>query len=166
MTDAEEQYPDRDPQLIYEIARDHLLSQLDFVDAVDNKIATFLVLGSGLVGILATIFALRPQAFNVWAAFALSIAGVAYVALSVASVWSYWLRSWYIGPGLREVWADHYSHQERELKWRAAAAYLGYYEENTKIYTNKTRAMKLSLACVIIETLALTAGLSLVAAEA
>ena len=55
-------YPDGDPHLVYEVARDYLTAQLSFVDALDAKLGVFFTGASGLLGVAAAILALAPPA--------------------------------------------------------------------------------------------------------
>jgi hypothetical protein len=156
-------YPNRNPDLMYEVARDHLTGQLAAADAADAKLGMLVGWGSAAPGIFAAVLALRPTAFHAVETLLLVGTGVAYLILAVIVYLALSRKKWGLGPNLRQVWRDHLGKDERRLKWDVAADYLGYYEANKPKYDGKVTALRWSLALVFVESSALVLGLVLVA---
>ncbi len=57
-------YPDKDPEVLYDLALTRLERQLASADAIDVKLGIFFAGGTALIGILAAAFALNPKAFR------------------------------------------------------------------------------------------------------
>jgi len=153
------EYPDASADLMLSIARERLERQLSFLDALDNKLATLFAAGSGLLGILAAILALRPSEAEPggWTAFAV----IAYHGISQLGP-----RPFDTGVDIDILWRDHFQQDERLLAWETAVSYLSYYDQNMPKYSAKLAALRWALKALIIETGALLAGLSFVAARA
>lgn len=164
-------YPDRDPQMFYELARDRLANQLATIDALDSKIGLLFTLGSGLLGILAAVFALRAstsdETIGTSAVLVVVAAACAYVVVSFFGVKAYLARSWRVGPDLSQVWADQWtSEDDAVLRWEVANAIWSDYEANRDDVTTKTKALLWIFAGVIVESLLLALALALVAGAA
>ena len=159
-------YPDRDPQLFYELAKDRLATQLGIIDAVNNKIGLLVSLASALMGILVAVFALRANAFGAAEYAVISISGLLYLIVATTSAYAYFSRSWEIGPGLRQIWDSLWNPSEDDnlLKWKVARDFWGNYEKNLPTQNLKATLLPWILLGVIAQTLTLAAALGLVAA--
>lgn len=73
-------YPDRDPQLFYELTRDRLASQLILLSALEQKIGLLIGLSSALLGILAAGFALSGSLGGLGILLLLAVSAVYVVA--------------------------------------------------------------------------------------
>jgi hypothetical protein len=159
-------YPDRDPQLFYELARDRLATQLATIDALDSKIGLLFSLASGLLGILAAVFAVNSVAGDgslTKAEVGVFIAaGVAYVFVAWASVTAYVARSWKTGPRLDEVWVDMWRDDDALLTWKVGNDLRGFYELNVPGQKKKEDALLVVFAGVIIQTALLALAVPLV----
>ncbi len=158
MSEAED-----DPQVLLDLVQAQLATQLAFVDAVDTKLGLFLSVGSGLLGILAAVLALRthPQAgAGIWT---LGAAGIAYLVLAAASGSGLASRSWDLGPEPREVEPDIGRVPLHAVKWGMTARFNEAYEANQAALERKNMLLYVSLGALVIETVALAAGLSLLA---
>jgi hypothetical protein len=161
-------YPTGDPQLFYELARDRLNTQLSTIDALDSKIGLLFSLASGLLGILAAVFALRPvtgeDRISILALLLLIAAGVAYCFVAYGGIRAYRIRSWDVGPDLTKVWNDLWSLDDSLVKWRVANALRADYEANQDAVDEKRDALFMVFAGIIVQSLLLALALVLVAA--
>ena len=160
------EYPDASADLMLSIARERLERQLSFLDALDNKLATLFAAGSGLLGILAAILALRPSEAEPGGWAALAVAGTAFAVIAYHGISQLGPRPFDTGVDIDILWRDHFQQDERLLAWETAVSYLSYYDQNMPKYSAKLAALRWALKALIIETGALLAGLSFVAARA
>jgi hypothetical protein len=162
-------YPDREPDLFFELARERLNTQLSTIDALDGKIGLLFSLASGLLGILAAVLALRSATGEdsiSRAALAVVIAaGIAYCVVAYAGITAYLARVWKIGPDLSQVWEVLWTADADALvKWKVATAIWADYEANRDSVQAKTNALTTLFAGIIIQSLLLAVALVLVAA--
>lgn len=160
------EYPDASADLMLSIARERLERQLSFLDALDNKLATLFAAGSGLLGILAAILALRPSEAEPGGWVALAVAGTAFAVIAYHGISQLGPRPFDTGVDIDILWRDHFQQDERLLAWETAVSYLSCYDQNMPKYSAKLAALRWALKALIIETGALLAGLSFVAARA
>jgi hypothetical protein len=157
-------YPDRDPQLFYELARDRHAAQADVLASLDSKLTFYLSASGGLLGILVAVFALRPDAFDA-AGLVLTIAsGLAWLLLTGTALKSLGLVRWKAGPKLDEV-SESYRTDESDWsrKWRVAESFQRDYEENKPLEEGKACALKWALRLFIAQILLLVLALVLLA---
>ena len=159
-------YPDASPDLMLSIARERLERQLCFLDALDNKLATLFAAGSGLLGILAAILALRPSEAEPVGWAALAVAAIAFLVIAYHGISQLGPSPFDTGVDVDILWEDHSQQDERLLAWETAASYLCFYDNNMAAYSAKLSALRWALKALIIETYALVAGLSFIAARA
>src|SRR5215210_5368138 len=95
-----ESYPNRDPQLFYELARDRHAAQAETLSVLDTKLGLLLSTSSALLSVLVAVYALRPDAFDAWALLLLSVSGAAWLLLGASAVHAIWHRPWRSGPEL------------------------------------------------------------------
>lgn len=158
-------FPNRSPDLFYDLARERLSTQLGTIDALDNKIGLLFSLGSALLGIIAAVFAVRTDDFGAAPLALLSAAGLAYCFVAYNGLRGYLHRDWNVGPRLDEVWADQWSKRDDAvLKWRAATAMWSDYEANVAAQEAKEKALLWVFAAIVIQSLLLAVALVLVAA--
>jgi hypothetical protein len=150
-----------DPQPIYDLTRDHLTSQMSSVDALDAKLGLYLLAGSGMVGLLAAVFALRPSPHpNLWP---LALCAIAYVGLAGVTIFGLQLREWKKGPKASDVARGYNQTSLQVIKQDMAVKFHKDFEANKSAYDQKVWAAAWCHVCLIAETLALLAGLWLVA---
>jgi hypothetical protein len=160
-------FPQRDPDLFFELARDRLNTQLSSIDALDSKIGVLFSLSSGLLGILAAVVALRSageEAISrpVWGL--LVAAGVAYAFVACSAVRAYRARSWGVGPSLLKTWNALWGEDtDARIKWRVANRIWADYENNRRAVRTKTDSLLMAFTGVIIQSLLLVLALVLVA---
>src|SRR5258708_16355420 len=99
------QYPDKDPAVMYEMARDTLEKQLGSIDSLDAKLGAFFAVGSGLVGIVAALFAVKPNGFRYGLAIVVGVACI-YAALAAGCLIGMWPLRWVGGALLAGVFSD------------------------------------------------------------
>jgi hypothetical protein len=157
------QYPDRDPQMFYELARERHAAQADSLNVLDTKLGLLLSMSSAFLSILVAVYALRPDAFDAWALVFLLASVGAWVALSAFAVHAIWHRQWKSGPELQEVFDLHFSENDLKIKWRAANAFWYAYDGNTILEKRKARALHWALSLFIGQILLLVVSLVLVA---
>lgn len=158
-------YPDRDPGFFFEIARDRLVTQLESIGSLDNKIGLLFSLGSALLGILAAVFAVRPEGLGAVAVASLIGSGFSYCFVAWHGIRAYLIQEWNVGPSLRQVWRDAWTDvDDALLKWRVANVYWSDYEKNQTAVRQKEDALIRVFAGIIVQSLLLAAALVLVAA--
>jgi hypothetical protein len=161
-------YPERDPQLLYELAKDRLSTQLGFVDAVDNKLGLLFSASSALMGILVAVFAIRGVniPFGVGEFLIISISGLLYLVAGALTYAAYSPREWNLGPELREVWDDLWDPDADEsvVRWRVATALWQNYEANQPAQEKKAKQLPFLVLVIICQVAALCSALGLVAA--
>src|SRR5258708_27528759 len=109
------QYPDKDPAVMYEMARDTLEKQLGSIDSLDAKLGAFFAVGSGLVGIVAALVALNPNGFRYGLAIVVVVARI-YSALAAACLFGMWPLNGGGGPLITGVYSSHTGLPERDGK--------------------------------------------------
>jgi hypothetical protein len=157
------EYPDRDPQMFYELARERHAAQAGGLNVLDNKLGLLLSTSSALLGILVAVYALRPDAFGAWALALLSASGAAWLVLGAFAVHAIWHRPWQSGPQLQTVFDLHFSENDSKIKWRAANTFWHDYKHNTTHEKRKARALHWALSLFIGQTVLLVVALALVA---
>jgi hypothetical protein len=161
-------YPDRGSQLFYELAKDRLSMQLEFIDAVDNKLGLLFSGSSALMGILVAIFAIRGVSipFGVGEFLIISISGALYIVGGWITYDAYRPRQWHLGPKLSQVWADLRAEaiDEDQVRWRVARSFWRNYEDNLERQAEKAKRLPLLVFVVILQVAALCSALGLVAA--
>jgi hypothetical protein len=164
-------FPARDPQLFYELARDRLSTQLSLIDALDSKVISLLGFASALLGILAAVFALRAsratESTGVLGVLLLAAASVTYGVVAWHGIRAYRSRSINLGPDLREVWDATWSDGDDALvKWQVANACWSHYEENRVVQETKSNALPPMLVAVVIQSVLVVLALVWVAVVA
>lgn len=164
-----EQYPPRDPGLYLAVAKERLDSQMAFVDALDSKIGLLVSVASGLLGILAAVFALRSvQAESTASApeiVTLVLAGCAYLVAASSGLGAYFLRSWKTGPPLPQTWDLMWgSDGDQLVGWKLGNIYRLSYEQNQANHRRKSNAVRVLFIAVVIQSLLAALALALVAA--
>jgi hypothetical protein len=161
------EYPDRDSEVLFQLARDRLNNQLVAIDALDGKIGLLFGLASGLLATLAAVMALRTadgEPVSGWLLLVLVVAALVYLKVVYSGVNAYLVRSWNVGSELREVWDDLWRLGEAHAKWRATRQIWADYESNRKALLKKERALDFMFAGVIVQSLLVALALGLVAA--
>jgi len=159
-------YPDISSDLMLSIARERLGQQLSSLDALDAKMAQLFVAGSGLLGLLAAILALRPTQAGIGGWIALAFAGAAFAVVAYQALKHLDPRQFDAGVDVDVLWNDHFRQDEHSLRWETTASYLCYYDQNRPKYVAKVKAVQRAVLAVTIESAALVAGLVLVAVTA
>jgi|ERR1700674_167964 len=145
-------FPPADPSVIYDLARARLDGQLSAVAAMDSKLAGFLGVGSALVGIVAAIYAIRPDTFKAGGWEFLLVAFVVYGLLSVTSLAGMRPRGWSTAPDMEAIYNDHIHFGEADIRWRATSTLLRLHKKNKVAYDKKARAAKWSSILVVVRT--------------
>ena len=158
-------FPKAGARLVYELARDRIGMQLNQMDALDTKLASFLGLGSALLGIGAAVLALREDTPPAVTIVLFALASVLYVILAVICLRGYRLRDWKAGPKLEDAWANARQYTEQSLYWWAAEAYTNFYLTNRVCLQPKIEAGKTGIWLLTFETGALALGLLIAALD-
>src|SRR5687767_13747203 len=103
------EYPDRDPEMFYGLARDRHAAQAALLDSLDSKLVFILSGSSALVGILVAVCALRPDAFDGWEFVLPAASGAAWLALTCFALHAFRPVAWLSGPNLAAVFNDQFS---------------------------------------------------------
>jgi hypothetical protein len=143
-------FPPANPEVIYDLARGRLDSQLSAIAAIDSKLAGFFGIGSALLGVVAAIYAIKPDVFKTGGWLVLGLALLAYVALSAVALGGMRLRDWKTGPQMEDIYDDHIHYGEAEIKWRVTSTLLKLHKKNKAAYDEKVGAAKWSPRLVAI----------------
>ncbi len=157
------EYPDRDPQMFYELARERHAAQAETLSVLDGKLGLLLSTSSARLGILVAVYALRPSAFDATAKTLFVASGAAWVVLAAFAVHALWHRPWKSGPLLQKVFNLHFSEDEDRLKWRVANAFWHDYNHNQGHEERKARALHWALRLFVLQTALVVVALFLVA---
>jgi len=161
---ASPKYPQRDPDLFYELARDRLNTQLSMLSAVDDKIGLLVSLGSALLGIHAAVLAVSGALGAVDIVFLILALG-AYAFVAFPGFEAYRARYWSVGAKLDRVWADLWTEaDDATLKWRVANTTWAYYRQNQAAHEAKGGALRMVFIAVLLQTLLVVLALALVGA--
>lgn len=161
--DPQSTFPNRDPDVFYDLASRQLTIQLETLDAIDNKVGLLFSTSSALLGILAAVFALKLDKLGRYEYLTLAISVALYAFVSWQSQRAYRARDWKTGPDLKQVYRAYKKPgDDRELKWKIANHLRIIYEKNQKAANLKANALRLILPCVIAQSLALVLALILV----
>jgi len=157
------QYPDRDPQMFYELSRQRHAEQAESLNVLDGKLGLVLSSSSALLGLLIAVYALRPGSFHAPAHVLLAASVVAWVVLSVFALHALWHREWKNGPLLQDVFDLHFSEDAAKLQWRVATVYWRDYDQNKLHEKRKVRALNWALSLFVTQTALLVSALVLAA---
>lgn len=160
------EYPKRDPQLFYELAKDRLNTQLSMMSALDGKIGLLVTFASTMLGILGAVFALS-NSHGVLHLVLLVAAGVPWAFTAFLGIRAYQGRNWSVGPKLDQLWGLMWSDRDdASLRWAAAIVLWADYEENHEAHDAKGNAFRSIFVAVVIQTLVVALALALVAVGA
>jgi hypothetical protein len=158
---TDEQFPDRDPGIWYELSKDALDRQLSFVDAIDAKVGGLSGSGSALLGILVAVYALKPDMVKQPQTALLIISSILYGVLALASIATLMKRKWGTGPKVRalESDAEERGYTDNQIRWKAASTYLDDMERNESWYTLKVWGLRIAVIFLSFETVSVALGL-------
>lgn len=151
-----------DPRILLDIARERLQTRFSFIDALDTKAATMFAVGSALLGLLAAVFAVRPEEFDREALIVVSIAGFLYAILTVAAIAALWIREYYTGPQLPAIWEDAQEKEERQFIADLVVDYRVSTDEANKRAYIKEWAVMAAILAVVFLTIMLGVALAVV----
>jgi hypothetical protein len=158
------EYPERDPQLFYELARDRHASQADALTALDAKLGLFVATSGALISIVIAVYAIRPNAFHGAALALLAASGLAWLLLTGVTLYAFQARKWKSGPLLPEVFDLSFTDEsDSRLMWRVATVFWRDYDCNLAHLKRKGLALKRALWLFATQTVLLVAALVLVA---
>jgi hypothetical protein len=151
-------FPNRSPDLFYELARDRLWVQLEAVDAVDTKIGLLVSLASALTGILAGVLALRGHSLNALQISVVVLFALVYAGISYKGIQAYFSKKWKTGATLPSAWKLLRSDTDDDLvKWKVARAFWESLDENTAPFNKKAEVLPFLLVGVVIQAFLLGA---------
>lgn len=158
---TKEQFPDRDPSIWYELSKDALDRQLSFVDAIDAKVGGMFGTGSALLGILAAVYALKPDAVKGTQTGFLIGSAILYGVVALASIATLMKRRWGTGPAVRalEDLAEVHDYTDDQIRWKAASTYLDDMERNEIWYSFKVWGLRVVVIFLFFETVSVALGL-------
>ena len=136
-------YPDADPSLSYDLAKNELLIQLSAVDALDNKIAFAGSLATTLIAILLAFFGIRTgqeaDIVSKWSVGLLSGTGGLYLCTLLLLILAIRIRSLEIGRSPQDAWneAERYRNYTDLLYWWATESFIESISHNYQKYQQK-----------------------------
>ena len=152
-------FPSTDPDLMYDLAKERLATQITQVDSLDAKIGNLLGFGSALLAIIVALLGFRQQTIPVYGVILLSFGAIWYLAMAVILLVAYYTKRWESGPNLDEAWQYSSQYPSKTMYWWAAESLKDCYSRNKNKIAYKTRAIKAGMPLLIAETLTLAAGL-------
>jgi hypothetical protein len=158
---TDEQFPDRDPAIWYELSKDALDRQLSFVDAIDAKVGGLLGSGSALLGILVAVYALKTDAVKQTQISWLIGASIFYGVLALASFVTLMRHTWGTGPSVRTLEGDarDRGYTDSQIRWKAASTYLDDMERNETWFGVKVWGLRVTVTFLVLETASVALGL-------
>ena len=159
---TQREFPDdREPGIWYELSKDALDRQLSFVDAIDAKVGGLFGSGSALLGILAAVYALKPDAVKGRQTAFLVASAILYGIVALASIGTLMKRKWGTGPEVRalESLAELDGYTDNQIRWTAASTYLDDMERNEVWYGFKVWGLRLAVTFLFFETVSVALGL-------
>ena len=159
MDNHDEDFPERNPELAFEVGKDLVDVQLQAVDSLDNKAGVVFGFGGAILAIPLAVLALDSSSRD-WPVLHLLLGGgFAYLGCAALSLISLLPRDWGAGPPLQELW--DYSRDEAftndDMKWWAAEVYKESFEKNESPLKVKGYQVFGAMAMLAIQT-ALMAG--------
>ena len=130
-------FPQGDPELIYDLAGTRLDRQIGAVDSIDAKLSGYFAAGSALLGLVAAIYAIRPSTFEWSGAAVLAATVLLWASLATFSILGLRPRKWKSGPEMKDVYADYMKYGDRDIKWRTVGTLLRLHKENSPGYETK-----------------------------
>lgn len=163
---SENAYPDKDPRIYFDLARDRLSTQLLTLDAVDSKISVLFTTSTALLGILAAVLALKSGTRHAWDYIPVAASVLAYLFVSCHAQRAYRPRKWYIGGDLKETWKmySEFPESDQRLGWRVANRIRIDYGKNEGDVRAKSDALERIFRGLVIQSLSLVLALVLAAA--
>ena len=156
MATEERRYPDADPSLSYDLAKNELSILLSSVDALDSKIAAGVSLATALVAVLLTFIGIRTgqqaDIISSWSLGLIATTAALYIATMTCFGLAFLRRAWEIGLNARDVWyqAERYRDYPRILYWWATEELMESLTHNHVQYRRKqllTTGAFFTLAC-------------------
>lgn len=158
MDEQDEQYKFKsDPRLVLEVVRNRVQNQMSSIDSLDAKIGAVFAGGSGVIGLLAAVFALRDLALGKAELWTLSVALTAYAIMCLGGL-AAWPRRWEIGPDADWVWRESQSLGAEEFIAALISSYMSNWKNNKPWLQAKVWALRVGLVALLIATGCLVAG--------
>ena len=151
-------FPHRNPQLVYDLAKERLNVQLSQIDSLDTKIGNLLGFGSAILAIVVTILTLAPV-MPLYTMILLLMGIAAYGAMVIILLSAYYARRWEAGPDLNEAWQHSIRYEIRTMYWWATESLKKCYFANKNKTALKVKSIKIGLPLLVVETATLTIGL-------
>ncbi len=152
-----------DLNLLYEIARSRLDTQLAFLDSLDTKLGLFLSVGSAILTVAAAIVAVDRTRWSIWAGLALALAIGAFIGVAFFTVTALRGQKWSIGPDVTQVAALLWTEGESAATKSVINTLVDLFSRNQSAYDAKVGALAPAAIALVVETLAAAAALALVA---
>ena len=163
----ERRFPNADPSLSYDLAKNELSIQLSSVDALDSKIALGGSLATTLMAILLAFFGIRTgqeaDGLSSWSVGLLAGTGGLYLFTLALLILAIRTRTMVIGLTPQDAWdeAERYRTYEDVLYWWATESFIESISHNYQRYQEKLR---LAASGFILLGAQVTAGLFFVIA--
>jgi len=151
-------FPQKDPQLVYDLSKERLNVQLSQIDSLDTKIGNLMGFGSAILAIMVTILTLASTV-PLHTMILLFIGIAAYLAMVITLLIAYYAKHWEAGPDLNEAWQHSTQYEIRTMYWWATESLKKCYFGNKNKTARKVRAIKIGLPLLAVETVTLTLGL-------
>jgi hypothetical protein len=158
----DKEVPDHDPDFVYDLARTLMDRQMATIDANDSKITNVAASSLTLVGLFASVLAFKPDHVQ-RALTPLIIAAVCAVLVSVLAFLAQRPVKWQAEETIAAAMAaEGAGTRTRAAKWQTVWLLEWGLEHNKVGSKAKAWAVRVGLAVVLVETLALVAGALLI----
>lgn len=143
MAREERRFPNADPSLSYDLAKNELSILLSSVDALDSKIAFGVSLATTLIAILLAFLGIRTgqeeEVLSAWPIGLVAATGATYLCSLAAFALAFRISSWKIGLGSSDVWdrAEEYRDYVQILYWWATEVFIDDLKYNHQQYRRK-----------------------------
>lgn len=157
MNTTERRYPNADPSLSYDLAKNELSILLSSVDALDNKVAFGLSLATTLIAILLAFLGIRTgqeaDIISAWSVGLLAATGALYLCTTALFAMAFWISSWEIGLRAQDARdeAERYRDYVDVLYWWATEMLIESLSYNHRQYRRKQLLLSLGFGLLAMQ---------------
>lgn len=151
---------------LYTLTSTRLQNQLQQIESLDSKTISLLGFSCTLMAILAAAIAIiKITSSEIPASYvSLGISFSAFIFIVRASLKSYSVKPWHVGPDLKEAWQFSHKHlPDAMLKWAARSFTRAYYHNRRgELIKNKISTIKKVSIFLIIQIVSLVSAVVLI----
>ena len=146
------QFSEAHLRVVLEVVRDHLMAQMNQLDALDAKIGNMFGFASAITAIVLSFLALNPDSLNLPVLLLIILGTVVYLAIAVLCLRALIVRNWHGGPDIQDLWNRlqtnlHISGLLHQVAYELSEAY----EDNVGSVRTKQTTVNLLVFALLIE---------------